>query len=264
MPALTDHHSSQFVKLIYIGDSGTGKTGSLVSLIEAGYKLRILDLDNGLDSLVQFARLQCPDKLPNVTYETVRDKYKSSPLGAVLDGGPKAFVRSLNLMTKWSDESIPAQWGEDTIFVLDSLSAMGKAAFEWAKGLNPSAKEPRTWYFVAQQAIENMIAMLTGEDFHANVIIISHVNYREVTEGTIKGYANAIGAALGPTIPKYFNTMVLAESIGAGKNTRRKIKTVPTGIIDLKNPAPFKVEAELPLESGLATLFTQLKETSNG
>ena len=32
-----------------MGDSGTGKTEALCSLVLAGYKLRILDLDNGLD-----------------------------------------------------------------------------------------------------------------------------------------------------------------------------------------------------------------------
>ncbi len=55
MPTLDAHESSRYAKLIYIGDSGTGKTGSLVSLLADGYKLKILDMDAGLDSLVHFA-----------------------------------------------------------------------------------------------------------------------------------------------------------------------------------------------------------------
>lgn len=264
MPSLADHHSDKFVKMIYIGDSSTGKTGSLVSLLADGYKFGILDMDNGLDSLVQFGRKQCPDKLVNVDYETRRDKLKATNSGPIVSGRPKAFVEALGLMTQWSDGSDPAEWGEDKIFVLDSLSAFGKAAFEWAKGMNPTAKDPRQWYHQAQQAVENTLALLTSEDFHANVIVISHVNYKEVTEGNHKGYANAIGSALGPTIPKYFNTLILAESSGSGKNVRRRIKTVPTGIIDLKNPSPFKIEAELPLETGMSTIFSTLKDTQNG
>lgn len=257
MPSLADHHSSKFVKLMLIGDSGTGKTGSLVSLLQAGYHLRILDLDNGLDSLVQWARKLCPDKLANVQYETVRDLYKVS--GNALVTSPKAFVKSLNLLTKWSDDTVPAEWGDNTILVIDSLSAMGKMAFEWAKGLNPTAKDPRQWYGGAQAGIENTIALLTGGDFKANVILISHVNYKEVVEGVTKGYANAIGTALGPTLPKYFNTLLLAESQGSGANVKRTIRTMPTGIIDLKTPVPFNLPNTLPLDSGMAEVFKQLK-----
>lgn len=252
MPSLDQHQSAAYAKMIYIGDSGTGKTGSLVSLLTAGYKFKILDMDNGLDSLVYYAREQCPDKLRNVEFETIRDKYEAARTGPIVRKA-EAFVKSLEIMQEWS-----ATEDSETVFVLDSLSAFGKAAFEWAKGMNPMAKDPRQWYFSAQQGVENTIAMLTSEGFRMNVIIISHVNYKEVVEGVHKGYVNAIGSALGPTIAKYFNTLLLAESQGAGKNTRRKIKTVPTGIIDLKIPNP-KIDSELPLESGMATIFETLR-----
>jgi len=253
MATLDEHQSSRFTKLVYIGDSGTGKTGSLVSLLADGYRFKILDMDNGLDSLVHFARQQCPDKLKNVEYETLRDEYRASKSGPIIKGQPKAFVAALEILTKWSEIE-----DEETIFVLDSGSAFGRSAFEWAKGMNPMAKDPRQWYFSAQQAVESTIAMLTGESFRMNVIVISHINYKEIVEGVNKGYANFIGSALGPTIPKYFNTLVLAESQGSGTNTKRKIKTMPTGIIDLKVPNP-SVERELPLETGLSTLFKHLR-----
>lgn len=253
MPSLADHQSSEYTKAIYIGDSSTGKTGSLVSLLADGYKFKILDMDNGLDSLVYYAKQLCPDKLVNVEYETIRDQYRTTPSGLVLKGSAKAYIGALAKMTEWSEVEDP-----NTIFVVDSLSSMGKAAFEWAKGMNSGAKDPRQWFFSAQQSIENLLAAITGAEFKMNVIVISHVNYKEVTEGVNKGYANAIGSALGPVIPRYFNTLILAETIGAGKNTKRRIKTVPTGIVDLKVPTP-QIEAELPLETGLSTIFKLLK-----
>lgn len=253
MPTLDQHQSSDYTKLIYIGDSSTGKTGSLVSLLADGYKFKILDMDNGLDSLVYFAREQCPDKLANVEFETFRDIYRSTKAGPMVKGQPRAFTDALDCLTKWSEIDDP-----NTIFVLDSLSALGRAAFEWAKGMNPTAKDPRQWYGSSQAAIESILALLTGAEFKMNVILISHINYKEAIEGVHKGYVNAIGSALGPTIPKYFNTLILAETSGAGKNVRRKIKTMPTGVIDLKCPNA-KVDAELPLETGLSTLFKQLK-----
>lgn len=253
MPTLDEHQSGDYTKLIYIGDSGTGKTGSLVSLLADGYKFKILDMDNGLDSLVYFARKQCPDKLRNVEFETIRDEYRASKAGPIIKGQPRAFVAALELLTKWSEIEDP-----NTVFVLDSGSAFGRAAFEWAKGLNPMAKDPRQWYFAAQQAVESTIAMLTAEQFRMNVVIITHVNYKELVEGMNKGYANFVGSALGPVVAKYFNTLILAESQGSGTNTKRKIKTLPTGIIDLKVPNP-EIERELPLETGLSTLFKTLK-----
>lgn len=254
MPTLDQHQSSKYIKLIYIGDSSTGKTGSLVSLLADGYKFKILDMDNGLDVLVNFARVHCPDKLGNVDYETIRDEYRATPqAGLVKKGTSNAFNEALQYMMKASETE-----DENTIFVLDTLSTFGKSAFEWAKAMNPTAKDPRQWYFAAQQAVENTLAMLTSDDFKMNLIVISHVNYKEVMEGVHKGYVNAIGSALGPTIPKYFNTLVLAESSGSGKNVKRKIKTLPTGIIDLKVSTP-TVDAELPLETGMSTLFKTLK-----
>lgn len=260
MAKLSEHQSGKFAKFIMIGDSGTGKTGSLTSLVKDGYKVRVLDTDNGLDSLKAFVRRECPEKMDNVDFETRRDDYKATASGPIVTKAT-AFVESIKLMQTWSDGSSPQEWGEDTFFVLDSMTGLGKAAFEFAKGLNPSAKDPRQWYHAAQGAIENTIAMLTSESFRANVIVISHIIYKEQQDGTTKGWASSIGSALGPTIPKYFNTLVLAERSGFGQNVKRKIKTVPTDTIDLKVAAPFAVERELPLETGLATLVKALKES---
>ena len=253
---LSDHHSGRFVKFLYIGDSSSGKTGSLVSLVKAGYRLKILDLDNGLDVLRSFVKAEAPDKLDAVDYETIRDTIKPGNQGPIVNA--RAFVEGTKLMTKWSDNSIPSEGGEQEIFVLDSLTTFGKSAFEWAKQMNPSAKDPRQWFFAAQQALENIVAMLTSEGFHAHVIIISHINYRELQDGSTKGYPTSIGSALGPVIPRYFNTLVMAETIGSGKALKRRIRTVSTSIVDLKNPAPFKIEADYDLGTGLAELFNKL------
>lgn len=258
MPKLTDHQSGDFVKLLFIGDSGTGKTGALTSLVAAGYTLKILDFDNGLDALKQWAGKECPDKLANVDFETVRDTVTAST------GGPKvkaeAYIKSLKLMSEWPDGSNPAEGGPNEIFVVDSLTTLGKAALEWAKAMNPTAKDGRQWYFAAQQSLENVIAMLTSETFHANLILISHINYKELEEdGMNKGYPSAVGSKMGPTIPKYFNTMIQAETKGSGKSLRRTIRTLPSAMIDNKNPAPFKLQDEYDLGTGLAEIFKGLK-----
>jgi len=261
MPNISEYKAGNFVKMIYMGNSGAGKTGSLTSLVKAGYKLRILDLDNLLSVLIAYCKRDCPDKLSNIEFETCRDKYKATNIGAVVDGVPKAYVRSLQIMTKWpSDGTSPSEWGEDHIFVIDSFTRLSQCAFEWAKGMNPGAKDPRQWFYQAQQACEQVLSLLTNEGFRSNVIVICHVDYQERQDGTTEGFVKSIGKALGPTVPTYFNTVVLAQSSGSGENVKRTITTVPTNMVSLKNPVPFRLDKSLPLDTGLATLFEKLKE----
>ena len=56
MPKGSAHTSAIITKMLLIGASGSGKTGALASLAAAGYKLRILDYDNGLDFLMRYMR----------------------------------------------------------------------------------------------------------------------------------------------------------------------------------------------------------------
>jgi len=258
---LSEHTSGDATRILYLGNSGAGKTGSLVSLVEAGYNLRILDMDNGVGILKQYILHQCPDRINQVDVETRRDNYEMGMQGPKLVGKAKAYVEAMKLLDKWTDDTKPAEWDRKTIFVLDSLTALGRACFEHVKAMYPSIKEPRQWYNLAQDMLHTNIANLTGGNFNPHVIIITHVRYEVDKEGTpTKGYPTSVGRALGPTtIPSYFNNMVLAETQGAGKYAKRIIKTVTTGLVDLKAENPFKVAAELPLETGMATLFKSLQ-----
>lgn len=259
MPSLDQHKASDFVKLLFIGNSGAGKTGALAPLVKDGYKLRIIDLDAGLDALANHVKAIDPKLLSSITFESFRDKMKMTPTGPAVIGSPKAYVNTLNALEKWpADGTDPAKWGQDTILVIDSLTNLGRAAFQWARAANPMTKDPRQWYKTAQDLIEDLIANVTSDAFETNVIIISHVEVVE-TNGTIKGFASSIGKALGPKIPRFFNTLLLSETSGSGKSVKRQIKTLPTGMIDLKNPAPMKMEATYEIEDGLSRIFKVLK-----
>jgi hypothetical protein len=258
MPNLTSFSNSPLVKIMLIGHSGAGKTGALTSLARAGYRIRILDLDNGLDALVNHLKAEEPGALSRVDFMSFRDKVKITPAGPVVVGAPRAFPDAAKALDKWEDGSNPAEWGEKSILVIDSLTNLGRAAFAWARAMNPSSKEPRQWYFTAQGAIEDIIAGVTSPDFKTNVIVMSHIDLRTLPDGTIQGFATSIGQALGPKIPRYFNTLVALETQGQGTNVKRRLRTMPTATLTLKNPAPMKIDAEYPIETGLATLFSKL------
>ena len=258
MPSLSQHSSAEFVKVLYIGSSGVGKTGSLASLVP-DYDLRIIDMDNGLDALANIVKRDYPNRLASIEYETIRDKMKSSPMGPVTAGAPQAAVKAIKLMDKWTDGSEPASWGAEKILVLDSLTHFGRAAFAWARGMNPSAKEPRQWYKTAQDLVADMIGLLTSDDFRTNVIVCTHIDWRQDAQGMNRGFANSIGEALNDKLPSFFNTFLMAESRVMGKDIQRRIFTAPTNLIDLKNPAPWKLSGNYPLETGMADIFKVLK-----
>ena len=100
MPTLSHHQSNEFTKLLIEGDSGSGKSGSLASLVKAGYKLRILDFDNGLEPLKQFILRDCPDKIDNVEFVSLRDVRKAGPEGPTVTSA-KAFMKGVKLLDKW-------------------------------------------------------------------------------------------------------------------------------------------------------------------
>ena len=257
MPTLEAPNGKAPIKLLLMGDSGTGKTGSLSSLVRSGYKLRVLDYDCKIAGgiLPILIARDCPEKLGSVLYEPLRDNLKASSLGPILDGVPLAFTRGLGFLDKWSDGSIPKDWDSSTILVIDSLTFLSDAAFNWAKSMNPSAKEPRQWFYSAQQAIEGTIALLCAARFTTNVIVIAHVTWQSRPDGTMKGFPATVGQALGPTVPTYFENMALCQTLGG----KRTIQTVPTALVDLKNPAAFKMAPTLPIETGLAEFFKTVK-----
>lgn len=259
MSSLTDHQSSKITKLLLLGDSGTGKTGSLVSLALAGYKLRILDFDNGLDSLVHQIRKRDASKLANVDYVTLRDKWKSSPSGPILDGSPTAFIEGTKHLDNWPGLGKPAEWGSETILVLDSLTHFSNAALNWA-GVFKFSKDGRAVFFEAQKAIEYVVSLLSSETFKTNVIVVCHVRYVQRDDGVQKGYPMTAGEALSPKIPTYFNTLVQMETVGVGSNARRQLTTIPNGLVDLKSPTA--IAKTYGIENGMAELFKDLRGES--
>ncbi len=259
MPSLANHQRNEYTKMLLEGDSGSGKTGSLTSLVAAGYKLRILDMDNGLETLKQFVSRTSPEALGGIEYRTLRDQYKSTALGPTVSQ-PKAFVEAIKMLDRWRYNDVdlgnPAEWGSECILVLDSLTFLSDAAFAWAEGLNPNAKDRRQIYGVAQDAIEKVLALLTSPNFETNVIVISHIKYMDNPDGSRKGYPTAVGQALSPVIPRYFNSVALCQTSAGGKRT---IQTTATAMIDLKNPKPFEMLDKYPLETGLADFFSVLR-----
>jgi len=281
VPPLTEHQASKITKLIILGDSTSGKTGSLASLACAGYNLRIIDLDNNADVLYDYLTSPKspypPGHAQNVRIITLTDPLKNIS-GKIYFAKSVVWPKVMSLLDNWTDgeEKLGpvTNWGEKDILVIDSLSKLAEAALTFHLAMNnklfatPNGNEARRDIGIAQSMIDKFLSWLKYDGIKCNIIVICHIKYvneRGTTPDDItgerpqKGWPNALGAALSPLIPRHFPTMLLYEKQTFGNTTKRMIYTQPRGVTDAKTSAPTKVLPAYPIESGLADYFAALR-----
>lgn len=279
MPGIEDHQSATTTKLLLIGDSGAGKSGALASLALAGYNLRILDMDNGLDVLRSLLKTQ-PEDSPTVAkakaeargrvvYETVTDAMKSIN-GRMIPKSAKAWTKALLLLDHWKVKEVPEKsikaydlgrpdsWGPEEVLVIDSLTFLGNAAVRDVLAMNARlGQQPyQSDWGEAQNKVEEVLSYLYAEDMRCNIVVNAHVSYMELkNQNVVKAYPAAPGKALSPKIGRYFNSMLEVRTVG--KN--REITTVPHGLLELKHSNPARVKPSYPIATGLADFFKDVR-----
>ena len=294
MPTLSSHPSSSTLKMLLIGDSSSGKTGALASLAAAGYQLRIIDLDNGLDILRNYLTdpdspylKNNPDIVQNVRYVTLTEKMKNMG-GKIVPASATVWQKTIGLLADWTETDPETKevfklgpittWTSNDILIIDSLSFLSTAALyfnlqmQGALLATRTQNEGRRDIGMAQNLLRDFLAMLFDSSVKCNVIVISHITFVDEKGGQPgidenstpgSGYPSAIGRALSPHIPRYFNSVLIARTIGAGTTAKHKIYTggqfINGQVVGAKTSAPLLVKAEYPLESGLADYFKAVK-----
>lgn len=266
MPALDQIQAQQAVKAILMGESGTGKTGALASLAKAGYKIRILDFDNGTPILGSILKRHSPASMKNVLVEQVSNKFKGAGPSVIPSGSPDAWSKAMAILNNWPGEGPVEKWGNDTVLVIDTMTFAAKAAFEWVLFLNGrSGKQPfQSDFGDAQRAIEGLLAMLFSDAIKCNVICVFHVD--QMGEGkdgqeNIKSYPATIGRALNKSVGAYFNNAFRVKSIGSGTAVKRFIRTASEYNCDLKTSDPYSIPSEIEFkdaDGGLAIIFEKI------
>jgi hypothetical protein len=263
MASLNSKAKNEPLKLLLIGDSGTGKTGALASLANSGKELFILDLDNGTD-ILQFVVKDEFKK--NVHIETLTDTGKLVGAGTnqkIQKLNPQAFPKALALLQKWKDSETGEDfgsvnsWGTNRVLVVDSLSFLGMAALDYVLAKNGrGGDQPHQGdWGEAMRMLEQTLQIIYSTEVKCNVVMNSHITYQQV-EGTglTKGLPMGLGSQLPPKIGRYFNMMLISKSRGSGDNLKRLILTKPDAQVEAKCPI-LSAPKELPVESGLADIF---------
>lgn len=276
------------IKMINIGDTGSGKTGALASLASAGYRLAILDLDNGTESLVNL--LTDPKSgYPKEAIANIRWKTITEPMrvlgGNIVPRSATVWNRTTEMLDNWkggkralpSGEIVDAEepwgpiwnWDSSYVLVLDTLSTLGEASRNFNLMMNGNLGKKRTSMEemrdigAAQNQLDKFLQLVFDESLKCNVILNTHVifakedgsNIEPGYDGTRYAFPSAIGKALSPKMGKYFNHMLYTKKEG----TAQKIYTRGLPNVGLKSGAPLKVAVSYDVKDGLAKYFEAIQ-----
>lgn len=250
MPAFTDHPSSIRTKLLLVGDSGTGKTSSLATLANAGYKVNILDYDAGLDILKNYLT---PDGLKNVNYLTLKDDMTKAT----------AWQRGRDIVFKgWKTETEDLgkvqDWSADTVLVIDSLTFMGDAAKHAAAALNGkpiTGQLSQQEWGEAVRVVENFLDYITSDFVKCNLVMTALPLPLEDDSGVSRLYPSAVTKAFSSMkVAKYFNNLF---RVANRRDGTPYFRTAGDARMACKNSAPKIIKPEE--DANLAEIFKKLQ-----
>ncbi len=274
-------------KLLLIGSSKAGKTGALCSLADAGRRIGYLDFDNNAAPLRAFCktaegrkniqRVACLD-------ETVSDM-------EVTNAGEIQIINRVTEFRSWpamiqslkvwpADQSNPREWGNESVLVIDSLSALSAAAERGYLKLKGRSGQKLKWQEFGElqkQIFEFLVGV--GNMMKCPVIVISHLQLNGPDLNTLEDIGNdkvaealqqrviekkleaadiidynlgpiSIGKAKSQILPSVFSGTVFCEA----DETGRWLFTKPRKSLQLGVPVA-GLPAKLPIETGLVTIM---------
>jgi len=270
------------LRLVSMGRPKAGKTGAMACLLEAGFRIGILDFDLNADPLLTFGGNH-PDTLSILP---LRDKMKVNSDGSMtFRDEPQALRKAHRALDDWGkvDKEHPwgpvASWGPESIIVLDSLTGFGDAAFHNVMFINNrqfGAIRDLEWG-AAMRAEDQFLSWLAGPDFHCHLIVTAHLKLigpkterfaKDDDEELVKAktaisaanaknmptryYPTALGRALPQEILRRVPASVLVEQIDG----KRWIFTTPPDDMPIDIGVPMKgVKAKYPQETGLLDIM---------
>ena len=252
-----------------IGATGTGKTYSLRTFLDAGVTPFIIATEPGIEStLGDLPADQCHwHYIPpaSVGWGEMLDSAKKinmfdmKALSSMSDINKRKFNQFLDVIATCNDfvcdrtgESFGdvAEWGPDRALIVDSLSGLNIMAMNLVVGSKP-VKAMADWG-IAMDNLERLVIKLTT-DTKCYFVLTAHVEREvdEVTGGTSL-MASTLGRKLAPRIPRFFDDVVMCQREGS---TFTWSTTAMNADLKARN---------LKWEAKLAPSFAQIVERRNG
>lgn len=224
-------------KVLLLGASGSGKTYSILTLLEAGLEVFGLFTENSMETLFKEKKNR-PDldwskfhytyvSPANPSFAALEDNaYKINTLAfdalSKLSGLNKQdYGQFLNVVTACAnfkdditgEEFGPVDsWGPDRALVLDSLSGLNIMAMDLVVGGKPT-KSMADWG-VAMDNLHRIIQKLTLST-RCHFVLTAHLEpERDEVTGRITNMPSTLGKKLPPLLPRFFSDVIHVQKEG--------------------------------------------------
>lgn len=290
MPKLTAVTTRNFIKMLFMGYSGEGKSSSLVPLSvpgfhdNPGYELRWLDFDGKAEEVIRasLARMLIEKKITQEQHDVALFENNDvvpclEPTSIISARENNKIVKKLGITSAqaWMTavkqiEKWESSFSANTILITDSFTYAVRAMVNYSQSLNNRLNQQLTWneYGGPQQMAETL--MVAAADLPTHAIICAHQDPLELYKATgelddkkqpIKEHIDtlmvpiSVGQSGRMKLPAKFNHLLLAASAGTGGGTRRWIYTEPRNGVTTKTPFFGRCEPRYPIETGMVEYF---------
>jgi len=189
-----------------VAERGVGKTTQIAHLANAGFNVKVLDIDNKL----QVMSAHLAEGHAAIDYVSLMPKVKES------------WEKAVELLTSWKMNT----WGPDVVFVVDTASLLSDTGLNYAKTKHGATDknvkfEQAIWGEYAER-FENWTARIVADSNKFHVVFMCHPEQQTQLVGAPKIVGSFAGQKLLDAMPKMFNCVWTMERRG-DKNV---IKTV--------------------------------------
>jgi hypothetical protein len=233
-----------------VGGTGSGKTHSIRTLVDAGLEVFVLFTEPGMEVLADvpkdklhwhYVAPSAPSFADMISSAEKINSFTFKALTELGDINKKKYGEFIDILTTLSNfkcdrtgESYGAvdEWGPKRALVIDSLSGLNIAAMNLVVGSKP-VKSMADWG-VAMDMLERLIVKLSV-DIPCTMVLIAHAEREtdEVTGGT-SIFASTLGRKLAPKIPRFFSDVVFVRRVAdkftwstAESNVDTKARNLP-------------------------------------
>lgn len=224
------------VNVLLEGATGTGKTYSIRTLVEAGITPFVISTEPGITSTLgdippdklhwHYIRPAAPQWEDIISNAKKINSMSFESLTKLKDIDKQKYGQFLDLVSSCANFVCDRDgksygsvddWGTDRCLVVDSLSGVNIMAMDLVAGAKP-VKAPGDWG-VAMDNLERLINRWTcGTNCH--FVLIAHMEReRDEITGGIQLMTSTLGQKLAPKIPRFFDDVIQCKHEGADKFT---------------------------------------------